>query len=61
MSILIFILEFVFKVLTWEFRVKEATKGYFTDLNATRKHGGKTWIAPRVLIREDVSQICYLS
>ncbi|KAI0077371.1 hypothetical protein K474DRAFT_1661807 [Panus rudis PR-1116 ss-1] len=33
--------------------VKEATKGYFTDLNATRRHGGKTWIAPRVLIRED--------
>ncbi|THH27441.1 hypothetical protein EUX98_g6747 [Antrodiella citrinella] len=33
--------------------VKEATKGYFTDLNATRKHGGKTWVAPRVLIRED--------
>ncbi|KAJ3481526.1 hypothetical protein NLI96_g7600 [Meripilus lineatus] len=35
--------------------VKEATKGYFTDLNATRRHGGKTWIAPRVLIREDKS------
>lgn len=33
--------------------VKEATKGYFTDLNATRRHGGKTWIAPRVMIRED--------
>ncbi|KAH8103006.1 ATP10 protein-domain-containing protein [Cristinia sonorae] len=33
--------------------VKEATKGYFTDLNATRHHGGKTWVAPRVLIRED--------
>ncbi|KAG7094720.1 hypothetical protein E1B28_005540 [Marasmius oreades] len=34
--------------------VKEAvTKGYFHDLNKTRKHGGKTWIAPKVLIRED--------
>ncbi|KAH7918673.1 hypothetical protein BV22DRAFT_1115377 [Leucogyrophana mollusca] len=33
--------------------VKEATKGYFTDLNATRRHGGKTWIAPTVMIRED--------
>ncbi|KAF8903323.1 ATP10 protein-domain-containing protein [Gymnopilus junonius] len=33
--------------------VKEATKGYFHDLNMTRKHGGKTWIAPKVLIRED--------
>lgn len=21
----------------------------------TRKHGGKTWVAPKVLIREDVS------
>jgi len=35
--------------------LKEATKGYFTDLNATRRHGGKTWIAPNVMIREDVS------
>ncbi|KAJ3716809.1 ATP10 protein-domain-containing protein [Lentinula guzmanii] len=36
--------------------VKEAvTKGYFHDLNATRRHGGKTWIAPKVLIREDRS------
>ncbi|KAH7886843.1 ATPase assembly factor ATP10 [Phlebopus sp. FC_14] len=33
--------------------IKEATKGYFTDLNATRRHGGKTWIAPNVMIRED--------
>ncbi|KAL1949056.1 hypothetical protein VTO73DRAFT_10862 [Trametes versicolor] len=32
---------------------REATRGYFTDLNATRKHGGKTWIAPKVMIRED--------
>ncbi|KAE9406187.1 hypothetical protein BT96DRAFT_791879, partial [Gymnopus androsaceus JB14] len=39
------------------FLVKEAvTKGYFHDLNATRSHGGKTWIAPRVLIREDASR-----
>ncbi|KAG2050033.1 hypothetical protein BDR06DRAFT_960726 [Suillus hirtellus] len=36
-----------------EHLVKEATKGYFTDLNATRRHGGKTWIAPNVMIRED--------
>ncbi|KIP07311.1 hypothetical protein PHLGIDRAFT_89785 [Phlebiopsis gigantea 11061_1 CR5-6] len=35
--------------------VKEATKGYFADLNATRRHGGKKWIAPPVLIREDKS------
>ncbi|KAI0642756.1 ATP10 protein-domain-containing protein [Trametes meyenii] len=32
---------------------REATRGYFTDLNATRRHGGKTWIAPKVMIRED--------
>ena len=38
--------------------LKEATKGYFTDLNATRRHGGKTWIAPNVMIREDVSFFC---
>jgi hypothetical protein len=36
-------------------RVKEASVGYFHDLQMTRKHGGKTWIAPEVLIREDVS------
>lgn len=35
-------------------RMKEASKGYFSDLNATRRHGGKTWIAPTVMIREDV-------
>jgi ATPase complex subunit ATP10 len=35
-------------------RLKEASKGYFRDLNATRRHGGKTWIAPTVMIREDV-------
>ncbi|CCL99591.1 uncharacterized protein FIBRA_01609 [Fibroporia radiculosa] len=33
--------------------LKAATKGYFTDLNATRRHGGKTWVAPKVMIRED--------
>ncbi|KAH9917170.1 ATP10 protein-domain-containing protein [Fomitopsis serialis] len=33
--------------------VREATKGYFTDLNATRRHGGKTWVAPKTMIRED--------
>ncbi|KAF8629023.1 hypothetical protein AX15_003598 [Amanita polypyramis BW_CC] len=33
--------------------IKEASKGYFHDLNMTRRHGGKTWIAPKVLIRED--------
>lgn len=35
--------------------IKEATKGYFADLSATRRHGGKTWIAPPVLIREEKS------
>lgn len=34
--------------------IKEATKGYFQDLTATKHHGGKTWIAPPVLIRESV-------
>ncbi|KAH9478451.1 Mitochondrial ATPase complex subunit ATP10 [Psilocybe cubensis] len=33
--------------------IKEVGKGYFHDLNMTRRHGGKTWIAPKVLIRED--------
>ncbi|KAI0754405.1 ATP10 protein-domain-containing protein [Daedaleopsis nitida] len=32
---------------------REATRGYFADLSATRRHGGKTWIAPKVMIRED--------
>lgn len=35
-------------------RIKEAGKGYFHDLNMTRRHGGKTWIAPNVLIKEEV-------
>ncbi|KAF8966597.1 ATP10 protein-domain-containing protein [Flammula alnicola] len=33
--------------------IKEAAKGYFHDMNMTRRNGGKTWIAPNVLIRED--------
>ncbi|KAH9899223.1 ATP10 protein-domain-containing protein [Cubamyces lactineus] len=32
---------------------REVTRGYFSDLSATRIHGGKTWIAPKVMIRED--------
>jgi len=35
--------------------VKEATKGYFHDLNATRKYGGKTWIAPSKMIRQEAA------
>lgn len=38
-----------------EYRAREAMRGHFSDLNRTRKHGGKTWIAPKVMIREDVS------
>jgi len=33
--------------------VKAASTGYFYDLHMTRVHGGKTWMAPRVLLRED--------
>lgn len=39
------------------FRVKEATQGYFHDFHEIRReggHGGKSWIAPPVLIRQDV-------
>lgn len=37
--------------------VKEATQGYFHDYNLARKaNGGKLWLAPPVLIREDVSR-----
>lgn len=36
-------------------RVKEVTRGYFHDFHKLKHHGGKMWIAPRVLIREDVS------
>jgi len=35
--------------------IKEASKGYFHDMNMTRQYGGKTFIAPKVLIREDKS------
>ena len=35
-------------------RIKEASVGYYHDMNMTRWHGGKTWIAPKSLIREDV-------
>ncbi|KAJ9115695.1 hypothetical protein QFC20_001022 [Naganishia adeliensis] len=36
--------------------VKEATQGYFHDFHEIRReggHGGKSWIAPPVLIRQD--------
>ncbi|KAG9124787.1 Mitochondrial ATPase complex subunit atp10 [Ceratobasidium sp. 392] len=33
--------------------VKEVTRGYFHDFHKLKHHGGKMWIAPRVLIRED--------
>ncbi|KZV76411.1 hypothetical protein PENSPDRAFT_542280, partial [Peniophora sp. CONT] len=33
--------------------IKEATTGYFYDLHMVRFYGGKTWMAPKVLIRED--------
>ncbi|KAI0087368.1 ATPase assembly factor ATP10 [Irpex rosettiformis] len=33
--------------------LKEVVKGNFDDLNATRHHGGKMWIAPPALIREN--------
>ncbi|KAF5345925.1 hypothetical protein D9758_011419 [Tetrapyrgos nigripes] len=37
-----------------KFLVKEVvTKGYFHDLHMIRYQGGKTWIAPKVLVRED--------
>lgn len=36
--------------------IKEATQGYFHDYNLARKaNGGKLWVGPPVLIREDVS------
>ncbi len=41
-------------MIACEHRVKEASTGYFYDLHMTRVHGGKTWMAPKVLIREDV-------
>ncbi|KAF8609167.1 hypothetical protein BDV93DRAFT_518022, partial [Ceratobasidium sp. AG-I] len=33
--------------------VKEVTRGYFHDFHKLKHHGGKMWIAPRVLIKED--------
>lgn len=44
-------------VLFLDARLKEVGTGYFHDLSATRTHGGKTWIAPQVLIREDASAL----
>lgn len=36
--------------------LKEASQGYFHDYNLAKKaNGGKLWVAPPVLIREDVS------
>ena len=49
---IVLLLECIFDAIV---RIKEASVGYFHDLNMTRKHGGKTWLAPKVLIREDVS------
>ncbi|CAE6429118.1 unnamed protein product [Rhizoctonia solani] len=33
--------------------VKQVTRGYFHDFHKLKHHGGKMWIAPRVLIRDD--------
>jgi len=38
-------------------RVKQVSKGYFHDYNELRHQGGKAWIAPNTLIREDVSSV----
>lgn len=35
--------------------VKQVSKGYFHDYNELRHQGGKSWIAPNTLIREDLS------
>lgn len=44
-------------MLIW-FRLKEASSGYFKDYSrASSASGGKLWIGPPVLIREDVSYI----
>lgn len=37
--------------------VKQVAKGYFHDYNELRHSGGKTWVAPKTLIREDVSTV----
>lgn len=34
--------------------VKEVSKGYFHDYNELRQQGGKAYVAPKTLIREDV-------
>lgn len=49
------------RLLTIPFRIKEATKGYYSDFYATKQHGGKAWVAPRTLIREDVRSLTYSS
>lgn len=36
-------------------RVQQVSKGYFHDYNSLRHSGGKTFMAPTTLIREDVS------
>ncbi|KAG8942835.1 Mitochondrial ATPase complex subunit atp10 [Tulasnella sp. 424] len=40
-----------------KFLIKQATSGYFEDFHKTMHggHGGKMWMAPKVLIREDKS------
>lgn len=38
-------------------RVKQVSKGYFHDYNELRHQGGKSWIAPKTLIREDVRDL----
>lgn len=35
-------------------RVKQASRGYFHDYNELRQQGGKAFVAPKTLIREDV-------
>ncbi|GAA5857454.1 hypothetical protein JCM8547_009281 [Rhodosporidiobolus lusitaniae] len=35
--------------------VKQVSKGYFHDYNSLRQEGGKAFIAPKTLIREDLS------
>lgn len=35
--------------------VKQVAKGYFHDYNELRNRGGKSWLAPKTLIRDDVS------
>ena len=40
--------------LTRCYRLRQAGKSYYEDMINTRHHGGKTWIAPKQAIREDV-------